>query len=316
MKEAPFQYIYGPVPSRRLGQSLGVDLVPFKTCTYDCIYCQLGHTTNKTIKRMTYVEEDAIIAELERKLATGCTPDYISLAGSGEPTLHAGIGRLIVRIKGLTRLPVAVLTNGSLLWKSEVQDALLEADLVLPSLDAGSERLFMFVNRPHPEITFAKMLDGLAEFTRCFTKSVWLEIFLLAGITGVASEVEKIAELVRCIQPERVQLNTVSRPPCEEIAHAVPLQDMKMFSEMFPVKAEVIGDTGHIEGLYAKPAGVTDTDILGLLSRRPCTISDISSGLGIHVAEAAKRLQSLFKRGEVGTVRQKGRLFYKIGKSK
>jgi len=170
------KYVYGPVASRRLGRSLGVDLVPFKTCTYDCVYCQLGRTTHRTIQRGEYVPVDAVLAGLKAKLALGPKPDYISLAGSGEPTLHARIGDLIAGIKLMTRIPIAVLTNGSLLWVPEVQDALMEADLVLPSLDAGDEPMFQRVNRPHPEILFEGMVDGLAAFTARFRKLVWLEV--------------------------------------------------------------------------------------------------------------------------------------------
>jgi wyosine [tRNA(Phe)-imidazoG37] synthetase (radical SAM superfamily) len=205
-----------------LGLSLGVDLVPFKTCTYDCIYCQLGRTTLKTAQRQEYVPP---------------VPDYVTLSGSGEPTLNEGIGQLIGEIKKLTYIPVAVLTNGSLLWQGEVQDALMEADLVLPSLDAGDEFLFRYVNRPHPEISFDQMVHGLAEFTRQFPKSVWLEVFLLAGVTGISPEVEKIAALARQIQPEQVQLNTVSRPPAEEFVCPVSWMQMQEFANLFAGKS-------------------------------------------------------------------------------
>jgi wyosine [tRNA(Phe)-imidazoG37] synthetase (radical SAM superfamily) len=179
-----FKYVYGPVPSRRLKRSLGVDLVPFKTCTYDCIYCQLGRTTEKTNLLKEYAPIERILAELKKKLALGPRPDYVTLSGSGEPTLHCRIGELIHQIKRVTPIPLAVLTNGSLLWSRCVQDALMEADLVLPSLDAGDERLFRYVNRPDELIQFETMVQGLREFNARFKKPVWLEVFLLAGVTG------------------------------------------------------------------------------------------------------------------------------------
>ncbi len=154
MSSNDFKYLYGPVPSRRLGRSLGIDLVPFKTCTYDCIYCQLGRTTNKTMERRPYVPVKDILSELKIKLAIGGSPDYISIAGSGEPTLHSDIGELIGKIKEITKIPVAVLTNGSLLYLPEVRAALMQADLVIPSLDAGDEELFHYVNRPHADYFF------------------------------------------------------------------------------------------------------------------------------------------------------------------
>ena len=309
-----FRYIYGPVPARRLGLSLGVDLVPFKTCTYDCIYCQLGRTTHKTTERHEYVPVADVLAELEQKLADGPVPDYVTISGSGEPTLNARLGQLIGEIKKLTYIPIAVLTNGSLLWQREVQDALMEADLVLPSLDAGDDFLFRYMNRPHQDITFDQMVQGIAEFTRRFRKPVWLEVFLLAGVTGIFPEVEKIAGLARQIQPQRVQLNTVSRPPCEEFACPVSWNQMKEFATLFDGKAEVIseGDKSRSPLLHL----VTDADILALLSRRPCTIQGVSAGLGLQAGEAAKRLQALTDQRAVIPARENGAIFYQAVRPK
>jgi len=305
-----FRYLYGPVNSRRLGRSLGIDLVPLKICTYDCIYCQLGRTTRKTVKREEYFPVADILRELEQKLSSSAAPAYLTLAGSGEPTLNSRIGELISKIKGLTRIPVAVLTNGSLLWQPEVQEALMAADLVIPSLDAGDEHLFRYVNRPHREITFERLVGGLAAFTQRFPGAVWLEIFLLAGITGIKVEVEKIATLVKSIQPERVQLNTVSRPPAEEFASPVSEEQMKVFAQLFDGRVEVVGGGEHQE-LPAPDAGApTDDDILALLSRRPSTIHGVAASLGMHVGEAINRLQALSDRGEIMAVRQRGAVYY------
>ncbi|MFI5341527.1 MAG: radical SAM protein [Candidatus Methylomirabilales bacterium] len=307
------QHIYGPVPSRRLGRSLGVDLVPFKTCTYDCIYCQLGRTTNKTTERREYVPLEAILAELEQKLAVGCAPEYITLAGSGEPTLHGRLGELIGRIKKLAPVPVAVLTNGSLLGVRDVQEALMEADLVLPSLDAGDAALFGHVNRPHPAITFEAMVEGLRTFRERFAKPVWLEVFLLAGISGMPAEVENIARLVREIRPAGVQLNTVSRPPCEDFAYPVPADLLAAYAMFFEPPAEVIAD-GPITGAAPQPAGrVPDADFLALLRRRPCTAQGVAAGLGLHVAEVMKRLHALTREGRVTCLRRNGLVFYRVG---
>lgn len=310
MSEAGFQYIYGPVSSRRLGRSLGIDLVPFKTCTYDCVYCQLGHTTNKTVERKEYVAADDVLHELKRKLAMAPAPDYISLAGSGEPTLNACIGDLIQAIKSQTQIPVAVLTNGSLLWMPEVREALMEADLILPSLDAGDARLYQSVNRPHEKIQFEKMVSGLVEFAQHFPGSVWLEVFLLAGVTGTPLEVEKIAGLVRRIRPDRVQLNTVSRPPAEEFAIPVSRAEMERLRRFFDGVAEAIGEGEQDESLTPFSAEISDADILALLSRRPCTLHGVSAGLGLNASEAAKRLQGLSQRGSVRSVRKNDAIFY------
>jgi wyosine [tRNA(Phe)-imidazoG37] synthetase (radical SAM superfamily) len=287
-----------------------VDLVPFKTCTYDCIYCQLGRTTHKTTERLEYLPLADILAELEQKLAAGPAPDYITLAGSGEPTLNVKIGELLRRLKSLTPTPVAVLTNGSLLWRREVQDALMEADLVLPSLDAGDEDSFRYVNRPHREITFDRMVQGLVEFTGRFPKSVWLEVFLLAGVTGISAEVEKIASLTRRIRPARVQLNTVLRPPSEEFAVPLSGEQMRAFADRFDGKGEVISETEPGEPPSPLAQVVTDADVLALLSRRPCTVQGVSAGLGLHISEAAKRLKGLAEEGSVILVRKQGTIFY------
>jgi len=312
MKEPGFRYIYGPVPSRRLGRSLGLDLVPFKTCTYDCVYCQLGRTTIKTIERKEYVPVKEVLAELEKKLAGDIAPDYISLAGSGEPTLNAGIGDLIGKIQGLTDIPVAVLTNGSLLWMTEVQDALMAADLVLPSLDAGDEHLFRYVNRPHGDISFERMVDGIAAFTKRFRGEVWLEVLLLAGVTGIPSEVEKIAALAERIGPERVQLNTVSRPPAEEFALPLSTDQMFALKDIFPKEVEIISQSERGGARISASSEARDADILALLRRRPCTSADVASGLGVHVNEALKRLEALIAAGKVGTAVTGRRSFYTV----
>jgi wyosine [tRNA(Phe)-imidazoG37] synthetase (radical SAM superfamily) len=180
-------HVFGPVPSRRLGRSLGVDLVPFKTCSYDCIYCQLGHTTNKITQRARWVNWDTVLEELRKKLSS--QPDYITLSGSGEPTLHAGLDELIEAIKAITRVPVAVLTNGSLLWQTDLRRELQGADLVIPSLDAGDDMRFRYINRPHESIIFQRMIDGLVAFGEEFRGQYWMEVFLLAGYTGIDAEV-------------------------------------------------------------------------------------------------------------------------------
>jgi wyosine [tRNA(Phe)-imidazoG37] synthetase (radical SAM superfamily) len=231
-----------------------------------------GHTTHKTIERKEYAPIIDVLDEVERKLAAGPPPDYITLSGSGEPTLNSRIGDLIRGIKSLTHIPVAVLTNGSLLWEREVSEALMAADLVIPSLDAGDERMFRYVNRPHGKLAFDTMVAGLAEFTQLFAGPVWLEVFLLAGVTGIADEVEKIAGLAERIRPARIQLNTVSRPPAEEFAMAVPRDLLERFKTRFPGTAEVICEREAGEAPASSAQETTDADIMALLRRRPCTV--------------------------------------------
>jgi wyosine [tRNA(Phe)-imidazoG37] synthetase (radical SAM superfamily) len=305
-----FRHVYGPVPSRRLGRSLGIDLVPFKTCTYDCVYCQLGRTTKKTIKRKEYVAVEEILLELKQKLAAGDIPDYISLAGSGEPTLNSRIGDLIKKIKSMTKIPVAVLTNGSLLWMREVQDALDAADLVLPSLDAGTDALFRQVNRPHRSLWYAQMVDGIAGFTKRFQGEVWLEVFLLAGVTGIPAEAQKIAAMVRRIGPARTQINTVTRPPAEAYAYPVPSDQLVKLKDFFPGRVEIISETERPGTSRSLKDETSAENVLALLRRCPCTSEDVAKGLGIHALMALKHLDALIQDGQVTITCIDGRTFY------
>jgi len=300
------RYIFGPVPSRRLGRSLGVDLVPFKTCTYDCIYCQLGCTTCKTVVQREYVPLDDVLEELQSKLST--RPDYITLSGSGEPTLYSRTGELINRIKGITDVPVAVLTNGSLLWDKAVRARLLNADLVIPSLDAGDEAMFQAVNRPHDDISFGRMLAGLIQFRREFQGRYWLEVFLLAGHNAIIAEVEKLAECVSRIKPDRVQLNTVTRPPAEDYAVGVRQARLKELAAMFDPPAEIIAD---FRGVHQQREFIAGREVvMDLLRRRPCSIDDIADGLGMHRNEVIKYLEELKAESLIQQSSTAGRLYY------
>lgn len=298
-------HVFGPVPSRRLGRSLGVDLVPYKTCTYDCVYCQIGRTTCLTAERKERVPTQEILSALRGKLAS--SPDYITLSGSGEPTLHSKLGELIAGIKALTDTPVAVLTNGSLLWRPEVREGLLQADLVAPSLDAPDERLFRQVNRPHESIAFDKMVEGLIAFREAFSGQFWLEVFLLDDVTGTPEAVSKLAELTRRIGPDRAQLNTVTRPPAEASATAVSEEDMSRFAEEFGDVAEVIAE-------YRRPAShgfeARREDVLETLRRRPCTIEDVARGMGLHPNEAVKYVSQLFEQGALRREDRGGKVYY------
>ena len=303
-------YIFGPVPSRRLGRSLGVDLVPFKTCTYDCVYCQLGRTTCKTLERKEWVPLDAVLEQLTRKLST--EPDYITLSGSGEPTLYSRIAELVDQIRVLTDVPVAVLTNGSLLWHEDVRDQLMNTDLVIPSLDAGDEAMFRLVNRPHEEISFEQMLSGLISFRRKFRGEYWLEVFVLDDYTALTEEFAKIANCVSYIKPDLVQLNTVSRPPAEEYAVGVSRRTLAELALSLPFLTEVIAD---FRGVHHQPEFVAGREeILQMLRRRPCSIDDIADGLGMHRNEVVKYLEELNADNLLEESLIAEKLYYKVAK--
>jgi len=301
------QCVFGPVPSRRLGRSLGVDLVPYKTCSYDCIYCQLGRTTNKTVQKKEWFPLVKIIKQLKDKLYL--KPDYITLSGSGEPTLYLRCQELIYKIKEITNTPVAILTNGSLLWLKEVRKSILEADLIIPSLDAGSNHLFQYVNRPHPDISFSKMLEGLVKFRDEYKGKYWLEVFLLAGVTTTELEINRLKTCISSIQPDKVQVNSVTRPPAESFAESVPKKQLQTITKKLYEKAEVIAD---YSGVYKQQdLSAHREDVLTLLRRRPCSVEDIAAGLGLHQNEVVKYIEELSSEEKIEAKPRNQRLFYK-----
>lgn len=315
MKQSPKTYAYGPVPSRRLGRSLGVDLVPFKTCSYDCLYCQLGRTTNKTIARREYIPVNALVASVEEALRTAVTPDYITLAGSGEPTLHSGLGAIIAAIKKRTTIPVAVITNGSLLWDPDVRQELLGADVVLPSLDAGDAALFERINRPHAALSFDRMVEGLTTFVREFPGQVWLEIMLLADSNSTPSAVAALAELVGRIKPDRLHLNSVFRPAPDTAATCCSLETLRAIAPTFPGQVTIVSEPLPNDGTAVAAAPDREAAILSLLERRPCSLADIATGLGLHPAAVLKTIDRLLQGKRLEATTQDDVLFYTIRRS-
>jgi wyosine [tRNA(Phe)-imidazoG37] synthetase (radical SAM superfamily) len=299
-------HVYGPVPSRRLGRSLGVDLVPFKACPYDCIYCQLGRTTDVTLDRHDWYPLEDVIDDLKDRI--DLKPDYITLGGSGEPTLYAQIGDLIDSIRALTNIPVVVLTNGALLWQPEVRRQLREAAMVIPSLDAGDADMFQAVNRPHESLEFEQVLEGLITFREEYWGRYWLEVMLLQNYTAAESQVRKIAACTDRIRPNRVQINTATRPTAEAFAEAIEPAYLHRIVGLFPCKAEVIGQhasTGIKTSLHDG-----GTAILDLLRRRPCTVDDIAAALQSHRLEILKYLDELTRKRLIDRRRAGNRVYF------
>jgi len=302
------KHIYGPVPSRRLGRSLGVDLVPMKVCTYDCIYCQLGRTATLTAERAEYIPAGEVIADIAEWLQRDGQADYITLSGSGEPTLHSGIATIVSAIQAMTTIPCAILTNGSLLWVDEVAEACADADLVLPSLDAADSETFKRINRPHPSITFDLMLSGLRNLADRAVSPLWLEVMVVRGENDSPEHVAKMRGLLQRLAPSRVQLNTVVRPPAEVGVEPVSLDRLREIAAELP-GAEVVAQ--YHTGAVRHSRSDLGSAILGLLARRPCTSRDIAEGLGVHENEVLKQLDSLLLLGLVSTVQQDGGTFYR-----
>jgi len=237
------KYLYGPVKSRRLGNSLGISLTPYKTCDFDCVYCQLGRTTNLTLERKEYIKINDIIAELKvwlennQEAAQGL--EYITLSGSGEPTLNAKLAELISEIKNLTPLKIAVLTNSSLLSDNQVRGQLLAADLIVPSLDAVTQQLFIRIDRPHPDISVENVIEGLVALRREFRGKIWLEVMLAKGINDDIRHIRKLKEVIERINPDKVQLNSPVRTTAEKGVLPVAKSKLKKIKEILGEKVEI-----------------------------------------------------------------------------
>jgi wyosine [tRNA(Phe)-imidazoG37] synthetase (radical SAM superfamily) len=211
------RFVFGPVPSRRLGQSLGIDTIPLKTCNWNCVYCQLGRTRPLVNRRQEYSPSGEILCEVRQAFQAhqAGAIDWVTFVGSGEPLLHSGTGELIRQVKGMTSIPVAVITNGSLLYLPEVRQELLPADAVLPSLDAGSADLYRKIDRPHPELTFERFVKGLIAFRQEYRGKLWVEVMLVRGLNDTPQALWDIAKILQNIRPEAVHLNLPTRPPAE-----------------------------------------------------------------------------------------------------
>ncbi len=309
------KYFYGPVPSRRLGRSYGVDIVPFKVCTLDCVYCQLGKTTDITTERRDYGPIEPILAELREILRcaqndNNSIADFITIAGSGEPTLNLRLGELIDGIKKITDIPVAVLTNGTLLYKKDVRADCAKADVVMPSLDAGNEHAFQKINRPHGTISIENLISGLCTFRDEFAGLIWLEVFFVEGLNTDAEQISKIRDAIERIRPDKIQLNTAVRPTAETGIKKLDAQKLQVIAAQLGPKCEVVADFS----LSRHPGFIQNKadDVLSILKRRPCTLNDICSGLGIGRNEALKYITHLQHTGVIHSEQKNGRTFFKV----
>jgi wyosine [tRNA(Phe)-imidazoG37] synthetase (radical SAM superfamily) len=286
-----YKHLFGPVPSRRLGRSLGIDTIPLKTCTQNCIYCQLGKDAPQTLLRKSYVSIKAVLGELEQKIGEGLQADTITISGSGEPTLHSQLGELIDGIRKLTDIPIAVITNSTLLFDPGVRKDCCKADVVLPSLDAGDAETFVKMNHPHPDLDFERFAGGLVRFRAEYTGQIWLEVFFCDGINTDEVSVQSIAEQIRCINSDKVQINTSVRPIVHAEAARVNKQRLNEIARQLGKSAEVITDFSKYTDTADRP--VNPQVILETLQRRPCTVDDLSAGLGLSIQQLQPALDKL-----------------------
>jgi len=307
MAKQSFRYLFGPVPSRRFGLSLGVDLVPRKTCTLNCVFCEVGPTTCLAVDRKEYVP----VAEVERELAEwragGGKADVVSVTGSGEPTLHSGFGDILAFINKTIKIRSVLLTNSTLLYLPDVRRSAALADIVKVTLSAWDDDSFRKITRPHPDLRFASVLEGLQLFRREYSGIIWMEVFIVPGINSDLEQVNAIARLARTIRPDRIQLNTAVRPTAENRVGAAPGRFLNEISVLFEPKAEVIA------GFVGQGSGSGNVDqgaILAMLKRRPCTAGDVASAFFLNIEETQKILRQMTAEKLVRMEKRGGEEYY------
>jgi wyosine [tRNA(Phe)-imidazoG37] synthetase (radical SAM superfamily) len=302
-------HVFGPVRSRRLGRSLGVDPLPFKTCHWNCVYCQLGRTAPLRAERRTYVPVEEIVEEVRAalvRLEGGI--DWITFGGSGEPTLHADLGRMIREVKALTPTPLAVLTSGASLFREDVRSDLLAADAVLPSLDAGTERVYREVNRPWPELSFDRLVEGLVAFRRAYRGWLWVEVMLVRGLNDSDEELEHMAAILRRVEPDRVYVNVPTRPPAESW---VRLPEPERLARAVAILGASAGMMASAGGHEPRPASDPRDRLLETLLRHPLAEEEMRRDLDRWAPGCAEQaLSAIQDSGRVRVVTRQGRRFF------
>ncbi|HJJ43667.1 MAG TPA: radical SAM protein [Methanocorpusculum sp.] len=309
-------HIFGPVNSRRLGKSLGIDLLPFKTCSYSCVYCECGHTTSLTTKRTEFFPTEEVIFQLDEILEKRPALDYITFAGSGEPTLSLSLGRVIRHLK--TKYPnyrVAVLTNGSLLGDKSVREDLSYADLVIPTLTSTNQKTFERIHQPVFGLAIENIISTMIEFRKEFHGQIWLEIFLIPSVNMEGEELAALREAVRKIRPDRIQLNTLDRPASEDWVTTPETEQLEAVRKYFAelgIPVDVAGSCCEQPDTHVAGES-THEHIRKTLQIRPCTVEDLATMTGLHHHEVAKYLSGLLDEGIVQVQRGKRGVFYFIG---
>ncbi|WP_339134808.1 MAG: radical SAM protein [Candidatus Electrothrix sp. GW3-4] len=313
-------HIFGPVNSRRLGRSLGVDLFQDKICTLNCIYCEVGPTVHLTCERAEYAPTQDIKAEIDvycqdqERLAE---LDFITVTASGEPTLHAHFGEIITHLKKTSAKPIAVLTNGTTLTDPQVRQELCLADVAIPSLDSALPIGFRRIDRPAPCVDLDLVIEGLITFSHQYDGKIWLEILFAEGINDSAEEVAALRQAVNRMRLDRIQLNTVARPPLESFAHPLNKQGMAAIAQQFqqdnplrPVdllafKASQDDEAEDPKKFFFNLDRAADkqaftVELVDMLKRRPCTAADINRTFHLGGAEKVELLlDTLVQNGRI-----------------
>jgi len=291
--------------------SLGVDLVPPKTCSYNCIYCECGKTTLLTTERREYVPTAEVTEELDSYLSASPVLDFITFSGSGEPTLHSGVGEICRHIKGsFPGYKVALLTNGSLFTEKSVRDEVMEMDVIVPSLDSATDPGFMKIDRPCRTLDAGEIVSGLAELREEFSGEIWLEIFVVPGLNDTKEEISALSAALKMIAPDRVQLNTLDRPGVVEWIRSATQEEMEKFkADLGYERTEITGRPSSRSGLGSFSGDAVEC-IMQTISRRPCTIEDLSSVLDMHPNEVNKYIQLLLEEDRIKDTRGDRGIFF------
>lgn len=308
-----YKYLFGPVPSRRLGMSLGVDLVPHKVCSLNCVYCECGRTTKLTTDRNEYIPYNEVVKEIADYLQHNPNPDFITFSGSGEPTLNSRIGDVLHFIKSNSNVPVAVLTNGTLFYDKAVREELLEADVVLPSLDAAEELAFRKINRPWRKLNIPEYIQGLVDFRMEYSGQIWLEVLIIPGFNDTKENLQALKEAFLKIRPDEIQLNTLDRPGAVENIRAASRKELQEIVDFWNLPQVKIIAAAPDRKKIVSYRNDTESAILETIKRRPCTLEDLHKILGLHINEINKYLDVLEDEKKIASVREKRGVFYKMG---
>jgi len=292
------RFTFGPIPSRRLGFSLGVDIIPKKFCSFDCIYCQVGKTTNQDIKRKSFFDVQEVVSEIIQVSKNQKNIDVITFSGSGEPTLNADIGVMIKEIKSHIDTPVSVITNSSLLYDDKVRDEISSADIILPSLDAASEDIFHYINRPHSIIELNTIVESLKALRNEYKGKIWLEVMMIKDINDDMEELDKFKRIIGVLGVDKVQLNTVTRPPMDNAAKSMSQDELERICRYFGKDCEVICSFNKavLESERREDSAQT---ILDMLNRRSLTLDDIISVTGLSLSDTKHILKLLENEGKI-----------------
>ncbi|MBI3037999.1 radical SAM protein [bacterium] len=297
------KYVFGPVPSKRLGRSLGIDLTPQKTCTLNCRYCQISAEKNLALKRTTFCPPGEVIKELEKVLSQIEPPDWITFSGTGEPTLHIDLGFLIKSIKNLNIAPVCVITNGTLLSREEVRADLMLADRVLPTLCSVFPETFIKIHRPLAGIEPEEVLEGLVAFSREYQGILEIEIVDCPGLNDSDAEISGIRKFLECLpRVHSIYLNTAVRPPQDVSIRSATREEIFIFKEKLgkAIPVTTVFDPGDLPSptaveTFSKPrkAKISPDEVFSLLLRHPCTKDQIIIALGGEISEISNLLEEL-----------------------